>query len=129
MDFYLKYINEEDILKYQNIKVFYHSIAAANYLKKHYNINNNIYNAVYNHIFGRPEMSLLEKIIFVSDSVVLNGNNNTIDLYKVALNDIDKAVLMALTLTRKSLEERNLEPYIKQIETYDFYEREFNEKN
>lgn len=121
MHFYKEHILEEDIVKYSETKVAYHSISAANYTKKTYNINDDVYNAIANHVFGRPNMSQLEKIIFISDSVVFNGLNNTINLYELAVQNLDKAVLEAINLTRASLDARNLRPHKRQIETYDYY--------
>lgn len=121
MNFYKEYISAEDIIKYSETNVAYHSISAANYALKKYHINDDIYNAISNHVFGRPNMSQLEKIIFVSDSIVFNGKNNTIKLYEIAVENLEKAVLEAIKLTRLSLERRNLRPHKRQIETYDYY--------
>ena len=119
-----KNISKEKLAEFKDIKVKYHSIAAANYAKKTYDVNDDVYNAIYHHIFGRPKMSLLEKIIFVSDSVELSGQHQTISLYELALNDIDKAVLKALELTRKSLKRRGLKPHYKQMDTYNYYKEQ-----
>lgn len=117
-----QYISSELLAKYANIKVHYHSIAAANYARTTYNINDNIYDAIYNHIFGRSKMSLLEKIIFVSDSIILTGKDNTKDLYKLAFKDLDKALLYAINLTEESLKLRGLKPHKKQIDTKIYYQ-------
>lgn len=66
-------------------------------------------------------MTLIEKFVFVADSIYLNGINNTRHLYLLALDDIDKAVIEALELTFKSLKERNLQPVKIQVETYSYY--------
>lgn len=121
MRFYKEYISLDDIIKYSETNVAYHSISAANYAKRTYNINDDIFNAISNHVFGRPNMSNLEKIIFVSDSINLTGKDNTSNLYEIAIKNLDKAVLEAINITRKSLELRNLRPHKRQIETYDYY--------
>lgn len=120
-DFYNTYIEKEIINKYSNTKVIYHAYAAANYFRQNYNISDNIYLAIYNHVWGRPNMTLIEKFVFVADSIYLNGTNNTRYLFLLALDDIDKAVIEALELTFKSLKERNLQPVKIQVETYNYY--------
>ena len=57
-DFYNTYIEKEIINKYSNTKVIYHAYAAANYFRQNYNISDNIYLAIYNHVWGRPNMTL-----------------------------------------------------------------------
>ncbi|HHX78295.1 MAG TPA: HD domain-containing protein [Acholeplasmataceae bacterium] len=123
-DFYNHYISEELINKYQTTKVLYHSIAAANYAKIHYNIDEDIYNAIYNHVFGRPNMSVLEKIIFVSDSIYFTGKDHTIHLYDIALKDLNQAVIEAIRLTADSLNKRGLNLHLEQIETMNYYMKE-----
>lgn len=119
--FFKKYITIGDLESFLDNKVAYHGIAAANYMKIHYNINDDTYNAIYNHVFGRPKMSLLEKIVFISDSIYLNGPNNTGYLYNIALEDLNKALIIALEISFKELKIKGLKPHKIQLDTYNYY--------
>lgn len=123
-EFHTKFITNEILDKYTNDKMVYHGFSAANYLLEKYKINNDIYLSVYNHVFGRPNMTTLEKIIFVSDSIYLTGYNNTSYMYKTALVNLNKAVVEALEATFNYLKKMNVKPSIYQLETYNFYKEE-----
>ena len=60
-----------------------------------------IINAILNHTTGRPNMSLLEKIIYVADYIEPNRKKapNLAEIRKIAFIDLDKALLMILTDT------------------------------
>ena len=82
-----------------------------------------ILNAVTFHTTGRPGMSLLEKIIYISDFIEPNRNQTSCleEVRKMAFEDIDKCLLMILenTLAYISDKEYALDPLTK--ETYDYY--------
>lgn len=82
-----------------------------------------ILNAVTFHTTGRPGMSLLEKIIYISDFIEPNRNQASCleEVRKMAFEDIDKCLLMTLenTLAYISDKEYALDPLTK--ETYDYY--------
>lgn len=74
--------------------------------KKYHIVNRDILNAIHNHTTGRPDMSLLEKIIFVADYME-PGRRQAPRLEQVrrmAFADLDKAVLMILEDTLKYLQ-------------------------
>lgn len=59
-----------------------------------------IINAVSFHTTGRPDMSLLEKIIYISDAMEPGRNYPGVDdIRKAAEEDIDKACLLSLSRT------------------------------
>ncbi len=59
-----------------------------------------IINAVSYHTTGRPNMSLLEKIIYIADAVEPNRNYPGVDeLRRVVKEDLDKAIYMSLSRT------------------------------
>lgn len=120
-DFYEKYITKDIYNNFSDVEAVYHGMSSANYFKEEYDINNDVYNAIYYHTLGRPEMSMLEKIIYVSDSINLTGKYNNIKLYKTALINIDTAVYLASKETINRLEENNFKPHENQIKTYKFY--------
>ncbi|HKL95208.1 MAG TPA: HD domain-containing protein [Haploplasma sp.] len=121
IDFYVNYLTKEERTLYINDQVNYHAIGAANYFSSKYYINEVVYDAIYYHVFGKPNMDDITKIVFIADSVYLNGKYNSRYIYEVALRNLDEAVVIALEMTFKHLEIKNLLPNKFQIETYNFY--------
>lgn len=84
-----------------------------------------VLNAIENHTTGRPEMSMLEKIIFVADYIE-PGRDKAPDLYEVrrlAFSDIDKALIKILqdTLGYLSRKGGEIDPATKK--TLEYYRR------
>lgn len=82
-----------------------------------------IINAIMNHTTGRPDMSMLEKIIFVSDYMEPGRNKaaNLEYIRKLAFQDLDKALLKILEDTLLYLEESEEDIDDMTQKTYDFY--------
>lgn len=70
-----------------------------------------VINAILNHTTGRPDMSLLEKIIFIADYIEPGRKQapNLSQIRKMAFQDIDKALLMILEDTLDYLKTTNQE--------------------
>lgn len=92
---------------------------------------NDIINAILNHTTGRPDMSTLEKIIFVADYIEPNRKQapNLTAIRKLAFQDLDKALLWILkdTLTYLNSIEGEIDPMTQK--TYDYYNELLNKKN
>jgi len=95
------------------------------YLAEHeYGIKDEeIINAIRYHTTGRPDMSLVEKIIFTADYIEINRKEapNLTEIRELAFTDIDGAVRKILNDTLKYLSkgDRPVDPATK--ETYEFY--------
>ena len=80
-------------------------------------------NAILNHTTGRPDMSLLEKIIYVADYIEPGRKQapNLTEIRKLAFTDIDEALYRILEDTLVYL--RTVEGDVDQMtqKTYDFY--------
>ena len=82
-----------------------------------------ILNAICHHTTGRPEMSLLEKIIYIADYIepsrTIQPNLDTIR--KTAYTDIDGALILILKDTLEYLDKKGgaIDPMTKI--TYDYY--------
>ncbi len=97
--------HEQAILNCYNPKIFedyspplYHAFSAVCVAKKEYGITNeDILNAIESHTLGRPNMSLLEKIVFISDYVEPNRTYaSCCRVRPIAYKDLDRAVYEAL---------------------------------
>ena len=124
------HLNKEQIDIVKKYPVMYHAYEASYQLQHHLGINNeNMIEAITNHVWGRPQMSLLEKIIFVSD--MCEPNRNFLDtkiIYNQAIKDIDQAVYMCMKISLKDLEKRHLKPSLQQLKAFEYYKEIISEK-
>lgn len=101
-----------------------HAKLGAYYAKAKYDVTDeDVINAISSHTTGRPGMSLLEKIIFVSDYIEPNRKPIfELDIIrKEAFEDIDKCVIHILKNTLNYLEQTNVQIDVMTQKTYDFY--------
>ncbi len=87
--------------------------------------DDDILNAISSHTTGRPDMSRLEKIIYISDYIE-PGRKHAADLdliRKQAFIELDTALLMVLegTLSYLRSAENEIDPMTQ--ETYDYYKK------
>lgn len=93
-------------------KALLHGPAGAVLAKNTFDIEEEIYNAVFYHTTGRENMTLTEKIVFVSDMAEPSRTFNGIEkLRQIMLTDIDDAVVEASDLTLKYLIENKKNIY------------------
>ncbi len=84
-----------------------------------------ILNAILYHTTGHPEMSLLEKIIFIADYIEPGRKqaSNLDFIRKLAFMDLDKALLKILEDTLEYLKQSQEEIDTATQETYEFYKQ------
>lgn len=123
-------LDQEDIIKYENYPVIYHALSAAKQLEKDFSVKNEeILNSIKSHVWGRPFMSVYEKIVFVSDYCEPNRTFiDTTSLYALAVKDIDLAVLKSMELTLNYLKRQGLNASQEQLEAYTYYMEVNSEK-
>lgn len=127
-EFYvLKNIVDSDILD-SNRDSFYllHSNIGEKVAKKIYGINDEkILNAIKYHTTGRANMSLLEKIIFISDKIEPNRDYKDVEnLRKIADEDIDLAIIRFLYDSFEFRKSRGETAHKLSYEAYDFLKNE-----
>lgn len=101
-----------------------HAKLGAYYAKTKYGVlDEDVLNAITYHTTGRPDMSLLEKIIFVADYIEPGRKmlDELPEIRKEAFSDIDKCVIHILKNTIAYLKEIADDMDITTQETYDFY--------
>lgn len=101
-----------------------HGKLGAYYAKKKYNVDDNdILDAITYHTTGKPDMSLLGKILFIADYIEPNRKiiPGLDEIRKFAFEDIDKAVCTKIINVAEYLLSNGVE--IKGIskDTYEFY--------
>ena len=82
-----------------------------------------IINAILNHTTGRPEMSVLEKIIFIADYIEPGRKQapNLCRIRKMAFHDLDKTMLMILEDTLEYLKASKVVIDLKTQKTYEYF--------
>ena len=108
-----------------------HAKLGAFYAMNKYKIQDrDVINAIMKHTTGTPEMSILEKIVFVADYIEPNrsGIKGLDDIRRIAFEDIDMAVFMILKNTLIHLKERNAEIDEITIDAYKYYKELINSR-
>ncbi len=118
-----KLLTKTEIKTYEKYPVMYHALSAAKQLTQTYDIHDqDILLAITSHIWGRPQMSIYEKVVFVSDYA--DPNRKYFDpniVYELAVKDLDQAVLYCIELTLGYLRKLDIKPSQEQLETYHYY--------
>ena len=103
-------------------KALLHALAGACYLKKTFNISEDVFNACFYHTMGRENMSVLEKVIFMADYIEPSREFEGIEeIRSLAYEDIDASIVKAIDSTLKYLMETNKKIYYKTVLTRNFY--------
>ena len=119
----------EDAIK-NNHKIL-HAFAGAYLAQKELGINDeDILNAIMYHTTGRKEMSLLEKIVYLSDKLETKTRPpeylDKINKVLEETNDIDKTILLTIDLTIRSLLDRKLVINSQTIEVWNHLIEKFS---
>lgn len=99
-----------------------HAKLGAKICEKDFGIEKEICNAIACHTTGQENMTLLDKILYISDAIGVDRNyDNTEYLRKLAFSDLDKSVE---TLLKFTIEERLKEGktiHIDSIKSYNYF--------
>ncbi len=101
---------ENDPIVFAN-KALWHGPAGAEYLKEKFDIDYEIYSAVFYHTIGKEDMTLLEKIVYLADCIE-EGRDKEFDWAKdardLARDDLDRAIIEVTDRSLKSIIDRGL---------------------
>lgn len=100
-----------------------HGPCGAIIAKRDFDVDDeDVLNAIANHTCGRPDMSLLEKIIFVADAIEPGRDYPGVEiLRKTAFRDLDMAVLMSLEGTRQKINDDDGIWYVGSKDALEYY--------
>lgn len=112
-------LTEED----KNADGCIHGFLAAKVCKEKFDINDEIYNAIYYHTCGRPNMTTLEKIIYISDFIepLRRFRDKVEEVRKLAYTDIDKAIVLSAKMGLDFLQRTNKFIHSNTQKTLDYY--------
>lgn len=101
----------------------WHGIAGAYYVKNTLKITDEeILNAIRFHTVGRAEMSDIEKIVFLADTVSMERDFEDVEKYrKIVLDDLNNGMFMVLRWSiTKTVDKKGCIPMCT-LEAYNFY--------
>lgn len=120
----LKYVEENNIEVTETEKIvpgILHGKIAADLCKKNYKFDDEMCSAIAYHTTGKPGMTMLEKIIYVADTVEENRNYRSVNYYRdLAFKDIDQALLEIINFVISDNIKKDKVIIEKSIETRNF---------
>lgn len=131
-----KHYSDEKILQYcekynismtevekRNPFLLHAKLGAFLAMRKYHIDDEEIISAILVHTTGKPNMSLLDKIVYVSDYIEPNRNRaaNLYELRKMAFENLDEAYIQILKQTIEYLEKNMGEIDDMTYKAYDFY--------
>jgi len=95
-----------DTVERENPKLL-HAMTGAGQARAEFGVCEAVFEAILCHTTGRPEMTPLDKVIYLADYIEPNRNFPELEaLQALAYTDLDAAVMYGLTLTAEALGER-----------------------
>ena len=123
-----KYGIINDTYETANVKLL-HAKTGAALARDLFNISDRVYSAIRWHTTGKPDMTLLEKIIYMADYIELNRDFPGVDkLRKLAYEDLDAAMVLGLKMSLEDIRSYGAEPYEVTVSAYEWYKAKLTEK-
>lgn len=112
---------DQAILEYGNELL--HAPCGAYYVQKEIGIvDKEILDAIRYHTTGRPNMTLLDKIIFLADYIEPGRQFKGVEeVREMAKTDLDEAIIQALSNTVSFLMKRHFPVYPETVATYNYF--------
>ena len=99
-----------------------HARTGAALARELFGISDDIYEAIRWHTTGKPDMTLLEKIIYLADYIEPTRDFPGVEeLRRLAYRDINAAMALGLEMSLEDIRSRNIEPYKDTVEAYLWY--------
>jgi len=112
-----------DSLEMENVKLL-HAVTGAAVAKDLFGVPDEIYNAIRWHTTGRPDMALLEKIIYLADYIEPNRDfAGLTELRKLAYENIDAAMSLGLSMCLEELKAGNIRPHGTTASALEYYKK------
>jgi len=102
-----------------------HLMTAA---KKKCGVDDEIYNAILWHTTGKPDMTVLEKVIYLADFIEPTRDFPGVDaLRRTVWEDLDRGLLMGLEMTVEEMEEMGNPIHVNTLAARDYLKGKTNE--
>ncbi len=112
-----------DELEQRALKLL-HAKTGAEIARDVFGVDNEVYNAILWHTTGKADMSPLEKVIYLADYIEPNRDFPGVEELRAAVyEDIDKGLLLGLTMTVREMEEMGNPIHKNTLEAREYLER------
>lgn len=102
-----------------------HAITGAALAKDRFGVSEEISQAIRWHTTGKPDMTTLEKIIYLADYIEPTRDFDGVEqLRELAYEDLDKALALGLEMSLEELRRQNVEPHRDTVEACLWYTRQ-----
>lgn len=102
-----------------------HAITGAALARDLYGVSDEVYEAIRWHTTGKPDMTLLEKIIYMADYVEPTRDFPGVEkLRALAHKDLDRAMTLGLEMSLEDLKSRGVEIDRDTVEAYSWYSQQ-----
>ncbi len=106
-----------------------HAKTGAALARELFGVPDAIYEAIRWHTTGKPDMTLLEKIIYIADYIEPTRDFPGVErLRELAYEDLDRSVLLGLQMTTEEIRRQGEEPYIDTLDACCWYEERISER-
>ncbi len=110
-----------DKIQIKNLKLM-HAITGSALSRDLFGVSDRVYEAIRWHTTGKPDMSLLEKIIYMADYIEPTRDFDGVEaLRRFAYEDIDSAMLLGLQMSLGDLRQGGIEPHGDTIDAVLWY--------
>ena len=111
---------ELDELEQKALKLL-HAKTGAALARDVYGVDDDIYNAILWHTTGKPDMTLLEKVIYLADFIEPSRDFDGVDALRAAVwEDLDKGLEMGLAMTVEEMTEMGNPVHRNTLEALDY---------
>ena len=105
-----------------------HAVTGAEMARRSFGVSEEVCSAIRWHTTGKPDMSLLEKIIYLADYIEPTRDFEGVEkLRRLCYEDIDEAMILGLEMGLEELRRLNIEPHPDSVEALDWYINRRNE--
>ncbi len=113
-----------DNVEKSNFKLL-HARTGAAVAKDMFGVSDAVYEAIRWHTTGKPDMTMLEKIIYLADYIEPNRDFPGLErLRELSYENIDAAMALGLEMSLEDIRSYGEEPYKITAEAYEWYSRE-----
>ena len=123
----LKYGIALDELEKKALKLL-HAKTGAALARDVFGVDDEIYNAILWHTTGKPDMTVLEKVIYLADFIEPTRDFPGVDaLRRTVWEDLDRGLLMGLEMTVEEMEEMGNPIHVNTLAARDYLKGKTNE--
>ena len=124
-----KILSKEEYEECKEFPFLFHAYLSAYKYKELVGNDEEVFSAIYNHVFGKENMSILDAIIMISDyTEETRKYPSCIECRNILVNDsnLDLAILKSLEYTISHIKEEGNIVHPRQLLVYDEYKRKVN---